>query len=267
LKEYGSEVVVNGLNMFSHARNWKSYWISTLRSSIAGDVLEVGAGLGANTAQINNPQVRSIHCVEPEEALATRLREAVREIPGVISTVGTICGLSGQLFDCILYIDVLEHIEDDKAELAEAVRLLRPGGRLIVLAPAHQALCSPFDKAIGHWRRYNRESLSACSPPSCRLEKIGYLDSVGVIVSGANRFMLKQELPTLRQILFWDKYIIPVSRALDPLLGYRLGKSIVAVWMRTAGFARLESESEGRFCVSSPKRGDNSDGGILSTYH
>lgn len=234
MSEEKSEVVVNGLDTFSHARNWKSYWISTLRSYIAGDVLEVGAGLGANTAQINNFQVRSIHCVEPEEALATRLREAVREIPRVIVSVGTICGLSGQLFDCVLYIDVLEHIEDDKAELAKAVRLLRPGGRLIVLAPAHQALYSLFDKAIGHWRRYNRESLSSCSPPSCRLEKIEYLDCVGLIVSSANKFMLKQEVPTLRQILFWDKYIIPLSKALDPLLGYRFGKSIVAVWMRTA---------------------------------
>jgi hypothetical protein len=39
-----------GLDTFSHARNWKSYWISTLRSYIAGDVLEVGAGLGASKA-------------------------------------------------------------------------------------------------------------------------------------------------------------------------------------------------------------------------
>jgi SAM-dependent methyltransferase len=227
------EQVVNKLDRFSHAGNWKSYWISTLRSYFAGDVLEVGAGLGANTAQINNSQVRSIHCVEPEEALATRLRDAVREIPGVVVTVGTICSLSGQLFDCILYIDVLEHIEDDKSELAKAVRLLRPGGRLIVLAPAHQALYSPFDKAIGHCRRYNRESLSSCSPPSCRLEKIEYLDCVGLIASSANKLMLKQRLPTVRQILFWDKYLIPASKALDQLLGYRLGKSIVAVWVRT----------------------------------
>jgi len=229
-----SKVVVNGLDTFSHAENWKNYWISTLRSYIAGDVLEVGAGLGANTAKIKNSRVRSIHCVEPEEALAAQLREAVRGIPRLIVTLGTICGLSGQLFDCILYIDVLEHIEDDKAELAKAVRLLRPGGRLIVLAPAHQALYSPFDRAIGHWRRYNRESLRSCSPPSCRLEKIEYLDSVGVIVSSANRLILKQEIPTLGQILFWDKYIIPLSKALDPLLGYRFGKSIVAIWIRSA---------------------------------
>ena len=40
-------------------------------------------------------------------------------------------------FDAILYIDVLEHIEDDRAEMARAAARLKPGGALIVLAPAH----------------------------------------------------------------------------------------------------------------------------------
>lgn len=221
------------LEKFSHTRNWKSYWVSALHSYIAGDVLEVGAGLGTNTALINNPQVRSIHSLEPDEALAARMRDAVRAIPGVTAGCGTIFSVSGRLFDSIVYIDVLEHIEDDKSELAQAVRLLRPGGRLIVLAPALQALYSPFDKAIGHYHRYDRKSLQYCSPPSSRLEKLEYLDCVGMIASGANKFVLKQSSPSLRQILFWDKYMIPVSRILDPLIGHRLGKSILAVWVRT----------------------------------
>jgi hypothetical protein len=87
---------------------------------------------------------------------------------------------------------VLEHIEDDKSEPARAIRLLRPGGRLIVLVPAHEALYSRFDKAIGHYRRYDRESLRSCSPPSSRLEKMEYRDCVGLIASTVNKFLLKQ---------------------------------------------------------------------------
>jgi ubiquinone/menaquinone biosynthesis C-methylase UbiE len=220
------------LEKFSHARNWKSYWVSALHSYIAGDVLEVGAGLGTNTALISNPRVRSIRCIEPDEALAARMHEAVRAI-GVTISVGTICSVSGRLFDSILYIDVLEHIEDDKSELAQAFRLLQPGGHLIVVAPAHQALYSPFDKALGHYRRYDRESLQSCSPPSSRLEKMEYLDCVGLLASGANKLALKQSAPSLRQILFWDRCMIPASKLLDPLFGYCLGKSIAAVWMRS----------------------------------
>ena len=222
------------LETFSQARNWRSYWATALRSYIAGDVLEVGAGIGANTEHINHSQVRSIHCLEPDQALAAQLRSAVRGTPGISVSIGTICSVAGRLFDTILYIDVLEHIEDDKSELAQAVRFLRPGGRLIVLAPAYQALYSPFDKAIGHFRRYDRRSLIACAPPSCRLEKADYLDCVGVIASSVNRAMLKQTVPALWQMMLWDKYMIPVSRVLDPLLGYHLGKSVVAVWVRAA---------------------------------
>jgi SAM-dependent methyltransferase len=227
------EYVGNELDVFSHARHWKSYWTSFLRPYIVGDVLEVGAGLGVNTAQINNSEVRSIHCIEPDEALAAQLRGAVFGNAAITVSVGTISSLLGRLFDSILYIDVLEHIKDDKSELADAIRLLRPGGRVIVLAPAHQALYSPFDKAIGHYRRYDRGSLRSCSPPLSRLERMSYLDCVGLTVSTMNKLLLKQSLPTLRQILFWDNYLIPASKALDPWLRYAVGKSIVAVWVRT----------------------------------
>ena len=221
------------LEKFSHATNWKSYWISALHSYIAGDILEVGAGLGTNTALIDNPQVRSIHCIEPDEALAARMADAVPATARITIGAGTIGSVSGRLFDSILYIDVLEHIADDTAELAQAVALLRPGGRLIVLVPALAALYSPFDRAIGHYRRYDRKSLQSCSPPSSRLEKIAYLDCVGLIASLANKLVLKQSAPSVRQILFWDNYMVPISKVLDPLLGYRLGKSLVAVWVRT----------------------------------
>jgi hypothetical protein len=45
--------------------------------------------------------------------------------------------------------------------------------------------------------------------------------------------VLRQSLPTRRQIGFWDTYIVRASKVLDPVFGYRLGKSILAVWRRT----------------------------------
>jgi SAM-dependent methyltransferase len=232
LNEVAFKYVGNELDTFSRARNWRGYWASTLRRYIAGDVLEVGAGIGANIAPVNNPHVRSIHCLEPDPDLAKHLSRAAREIPGTTVSVGTISKVAGRQFDTILYIDVLEHIEDDQSELARAAQLLRPGGSLIILAPAHQALYSSYDKALGHYRRYDRCNLSLCSPSSCRLEKMDYLDSVGLLASSANKVMLKQSEPMLWQILLWDRCMIPLSRPLDRVLGYRLGKSIVAVWVR-----------------------------------
>jgi SAM-dependent methyltransferase len=220
------------LETFYHATKWRGYWASRLCPYISGDVAEIGAGLGSNTLLIHRCGARSMFSLEPDYELAARLSARVRGVEGVTTGVGSIRILSGHAFDCIVYIDVLEHIEDDKSELERACLLLRPSGRLIVLAPAHQALYSPFDRAIGHYRRYNRASLKSCAPPWLRLEKMEYLDSAGLLASAMNRFVLRQRTPTLRQILLWDRFMIPISKALDPLLCHRFGKSIMAVWVR-----------------------------------
>ena len=147
--------------------------------------------------------------------------------------VGTLEDLDPQLrFDSVLYVDVLEHVENDAREIARASQRLAPSGRLIVLAPAHQWLYSPFDAAIGHHRRYSKRSLLALMPPHLRGVRLVYLDAVGLLASVANRWALRQAEPTRDQILFWDRVLVRLSRRLDPLIGYRAGKSILGVWQR-----------------------------------
>ena len=147
-----------------------------------------------------------------------------------IST-GTVESLTDDFrVDTAIYIDVLEHIEDDADEMTRISRHIRPGGHVIVVSPAHQFLYSPFDHAIGHYRRYNRESLLRCTPPGARVARMEYLDSLGGILSFCNRALLKQSYPTLAQILFWDRRVVPVSRITDSLTGFRIGKSILGVW-------------------------------------
>jgi hypothetical protein len=180
--------------------------------------------------------VREWVCLEPDGELAARVahRVAHRLLPASTAVItGTIGDLGpGEAFDAVLYLDVLEHIADDRAELACAAHHLAPGGRLIVLAPAHQSLFSPFDAAIGHFRRYDRASLAALTPPGCRLQRCAMLDSAGLLVSLANRWLLRADLPSRRQIALWDRVLVPVSRVLDRLTFHRLGKTVVAVWCR-----------------------------------
>ena len=145
---------------------------------------------------------------------------------------GTLLDLRADRFDTIVYIDVLEHIGNDREELIAAARMLRPGGRIIVLAPAHQRLFTPFDAAIGHFRRYNRRVLREISPPGLRLEQLRYLDSAGLLLSAANLLLLRRSMPAKSQLAFWDRCIIPVSRVLDPCFCGALGKSILGIWRR-----------------------------------
>jgi SAM-dependent methyltransferase len=199
-----------------------------------GDVLEVGAGLGFTTRHLCDGSQRTWLCLEPDGAMAERLTEALRrgELPACCrARAGTVRDLpSDARFDAILYVDVLEHIEDDTGELGAAARALRPGGVLIVLAPAHGWLYSPFDRAIGHYRRYTRRSLAAVGPPGLRRLSLRYLDSVGLLASAGNRFLLRKSLPTARDIARWDRLMVPLSRRLDRWLGFRVGKSVVGIW-------------------------------------
>lgn len=219
------------LEVFAHARSWKSYWQASIRRWVRGDVLEVGAGLGANSPGLQNPDVRTWSCIEPDAKMAERLTEQASFLPHCSVRTGTIADCAGTYYDTILYIDVLEHIEADRAELAAAAQLLRAGGHLIVLSPAHQFLYSEFDASIGHYRRYNKASLRSCGPPGCELSAMFYLDAVGMLTSLTNRLLLNQNTPTVGQIRIWDGLLIPVSRIVDPLFRHRLGKTIVAVWV------------------------------------
>ncbi|MEZ5365893.1 MAG: hypothetical protein R2748_27060 [Bryobacterales bacterium] len=127
---------------------------------------------------------------------------------------------------------MLEHIEDDRAEVRRAAERVEPGGRLIVLGPAHQFLFSEFDQAIGHFRRYTTGMLEALTPPGLEVEKSFYLDSAGILASLGNRLLLRSSMPTPAQIRVWDRYLTPVSRVLDPLLLRRLGKTAITIWRR-----------------------------------
>ena len=134
-----------------------------------------------------------------------------------------------QFFDSILYIDVLEHIRNDKKEVIKASQHLKANGNLVILGPAHQWLFTPFDAAIGHYRRYSKPTLKAVLPDDIEVIKLAYLDCVGLLASLGNKLVLRQSQPTLKQIKVWDRFMVPISRRLDPALGYRLGKSILLV--------------------------------------
>lgn len=230
----GFHYVGSELDIFSAALRWKAYWSRRLQPYINGDSLEVGAGIGANTAFLRRSANGRWVCLEPDAELARQLDrnlKPIRESRQIESICGTVQSLAEEeRFDTILYIDVLEHIKDDVGELNMAAARLRPGGRIIVLSPAHQFLFTPFDAAIGHFRRYSRRSLRKISPPSLDLEALFYLDGCGVALSAANRLLLRQSMPTKAQIAVWDKWVISASRIIDPLLGYAVGKSVVGVW-------------------------------------
>ena len=139
----------------------------------------MGAGLGGTTVQLRDGTQSSWLCLEPDATLADRLEATLREASSTVPTRAVIGGLEvledKARFDCILYIDVLEHIENDVGELQRAARHLAPGGVLVVLCPAFQVLFSEMDHALGHFRRYTKPRLRPSFRPSLRRLELFYL--------------------------------------------------------------------------------------------
>jgi len=222
------------LELFAHARNWKAYWSSMIGPFVGDNVLDVGAGLGATASALSGRSYARWTALEPDPQLADRLRVALvdKSLP---SYVDVRCGTTESIaaeekYDTVLYVDVLEHIEDDAAELQRASQHLLPGGRLIIVAPAHKWLYTPFDRAIGHCRRYNRKDLDLIRPAVLSTVLFRYIDSVGMLASLANKLILKTAHATQAQISVWDRCLVPMSRVVDPVLAGRVGKSIICVY-------------------------------------
>jgi SAM-dependent methyltransferase len=246
------------LELFADATNWKAYSARHLSPYITGRVLEVGAGIGSNIRRLANCNVRDWLALEPDQKLSGEISKGLEQgilPPNCRLLAGTIDAVPpNEQFETILYVDVLEHIEDDRAEVARAAGLLAPGGRIIVLAPAHQFLYCPFDRSIGHFRRYNLTALRRLTPPGCQIVTAFMLDSVGFFASLANRLILRSAMPTKAQIATWDRAIIPISRLLDPMTGFRFGKSVIIIWQASterSGFDRGAALTRDKSTVSS----------------
>jgi SAM-dependent methyltransferase len=218
------------LELFIKATNWKKYWATRVRPFVRGNVLDVGAGLGATFDYLSDA-AEHWTCLEPDATLCSELQERLathprppRVVCGTLESIG-----ADERFDTIVYIDVLEHIEHDREQAQAAAAHLNPGGSLIVLSPALPFLFSPFDRSVGHFRRYTRQSLEKVTPAGLTVQAWFFLDGLGAMASLFAR-VAKRSAPTQAQIATWDKLIVPVSRVTDALTSRLFGRTIVMVW-------------------------------------
>ena len=223
------------LELFREAVNWKRYFGRRLQPWIRGRVLEVGAGLGETTPYLLHGEVSAWTCLEPDPNMKEHIREKIAGgvLPALCTArLGTTESLQPhERFDTIVYIDVLEHIAGDRAEMERASQHLEPGGRILVLSPAYPWLYTAFDQAIGHFRRYSRETLrQAGDVPGLELKRIFFMESMGILLLLVNKLLMRKPYPTIRQVLFWDRMVVPLSRITDSLFFHSFGKTIVGIF-------------------------------------
>jgi SAM-dependent methyltransferase len=215
--------------------------VDRISGSVSGRTLEVGAGIGTLSARIE-PLCTELVLVEPAANLCRHLEARFADLPNVSACLGTleqaIARYPDQFepgFDTTLSFNVLEHIEDDVGMLRTAATLLRPGGHLVVFVPSLPFLYGAVDAQINHFRRYTKKSLAeAVGSAGMTLERLEYFDFLGIASWFISSRVIRRP-PSDSGIRRYDRFVVPVCRSVDRLIGPPLGKSLIAVARPTGG--------------------------------
>jgi SAM-dependent methyltransferase len=139
-------------------------------------ILEIGAGTGHNFEMLG--RFGRVDAIEVDaEARALASRRLGREVG--TAPLPELTGVPDGAYHLVALLDVLEHIEDDKASLASIRRKLAPGGRILVTVPANQWMWSAHDTVHHHHRRYSKAGLAkVVREAGLKVHRISYFNSL-----------------------------------------------------------------------------------------
>lgn len=139
-------------------------------------VLEIGCGTGHNLEMLG--QFGKVDALELDDE-ARGIAEKRLGRPVMSAPLPELAGVPDKTYDLIGALDVIEHIDDDRAAVDAIAVKLKPGGKFVMTVPAHQWMWSAHDVVNHHKRRYSKRALLRLIEASpLRLEKIGYFNSL-----------------------------------------------------------------------------------------
>jgi SAM-dependent methyltransferase len=229
------------LKVISEATRFNRWMFENIVPYCSGNILEIGSGIGNISQyflregfQITLSDIRPQYC----EELKTRFGNnnnalAILNIDLVDENFSAKYELLRNSFDTVFALNVIEHIGDDSLAVANCGRLLKTGGRLVILVPAYRFLFNRFDKNLGHFRRYTTGTLDALLKRNAmRIVHHRYFNSAGIpgwYLSG--KIMKNRTIPA-GQMKFYDS-MVPLFKLLDRAFFHRIGLSVISVGEKT----------------------------------
>lgn len=210
-----------------------NYWVyEQIKDGLGHQVLEVGSGTG-NITQFLCADGHEVTATDVVPGYRAELQRLFCEKPNVQVgkfdlTENAPEEMVKRQFDTVVCLNVLEHIDDDIFALEQMHRVLNPGGNLALLVPAHRLLYGEFDRAVGHFRRYERRELAS------KLKDVGFVilemkffSLIAALPWLINGRLLKRDYLPVGQANFANR-LVPLLR-LERLIGPPCGLSLVAI--------------------------------------
>jgi SAM-dependent methyltransferase len=207
-------------------------WIAELCGAHLGEsVLEIGSGLGSITQYL--AEGRRVVATDISENCLTALEQRFADTPNVEVRRADLRNLDlGEQFDSVVLINVLEHIYDDAGALAALRGHLKPGGTCVVYVPALNGVYGPYDREVGHWRRYSKSRLRAVAreagltPVHIRYVNLLAIPAWVALSLGG----IKTDAGSVgRSLRVWDRYAVPLGRAVEGRIHPPIGLNLLCV--------------------------------------
>ncbi len=218
----------------SRAERYNRWMFEQLAPWLGRRVLEIGSGIGSFTRYLVGRDLVVATDLNPRylRILGNTFERHTRvEVTSLDLMDFDPAPMAARGIDTILCLNVLEHVEDDLDALRRLHAALGPGGRLLLLVPAHERLFGAIDRAIDHHRRYGRAGLAArLREAGFQVEHTAFFNRLGVIGWYLNSVVLRRtRVPGLQVHL--QNALVPFLRA-ESALPLPFGLSLIAVARR-----------------------------------
>jgi SAM-dependent methyltransferase len=205
-------------------------WLTSLAFPHLGDdPLELGSGLGDYAQRWLDLGVPRITVTEADPTRLRRLEERFAPDPRVEVRFVDVAAPGTAEHSAVVMVNVLEHIRDDVRALRDVQRLVRPGGRVVVLVPAFSFAMSRFDRAVGHVRRYTVDSLrTAMIEAGLDVDDAHYVNMPGLPAWFVGMRLFRLTPSEGRVLSLWDRFVVPRARRWEARRRPPFGQSVFA---------------------------------------
>jgi len=205
-------------------------WFVELAVPYLGDhPIEVGSGLGDYALEWS-PHFTRFTATEADPDRLVLLKERLQGHPSIDVRELLLPTEETADYSAAVSYNVLEHIEDHVGALRSMARMVRPGGRIVLIVPAFMFAMSPVDIATGHVRRYTKKSMrAAMGGAGLVIEKLHYANALGLIgyyVATSVFKLMPKEGPMVK---FYNRLVLPVTKAAESLVRPPFGQSVFVV--------------------------------------
>jgi glycosyltransferase involved in cell wall biosynthesis len=234
------------LHNLERARRFNRWMADAIRPYLGARVLEIGAGIG-NLTHWLLPRERYVASDLTPQYLHYLRNGAVGKPYLVVARVdledpASFASLQGQ-FDCVVCLNVLEHVRDPIQSLRNMHGALLPGGRLVLYVPQGQDLYSTLDEALAHRVRYDRRMLGdELGRAGFALERCEHFNRASVPAWWLNGKVLRRRNFSRLQLKGFD-WMVPLLRRFDRWIPWR-GLGLIAVARKPAEAAGAETSVE-----------------------